>query len=154
MHFYSRFYLRFFFVQIFVYAICHVYVSQQNGEHVVCIHIGEGLLVPKTMHKAVVKAFGKAWPWAYGHHAPNSKDPRSATHRRAYDLLVAAIWPAGTETKFFGLEGFPSRPPFHTERARISLGWLEEMWGRIVRKGKFPKEKVSAFLIGRVWSPI
>lgn len=106
--------------------------------------------MPKRLHSAVAKRFAKAWPWAYGQSAPNSKDPRSKDHREAYDMLVAALWPPGSETKFFGLEGFPPRPPFHTARLKIALTWLGDLWKLYGGKSKFPKEKVSAFLIGRV----
>jgi hypothetical protein len=73
--------------------------------------------------KAVKAAFAQVWPWEYGASAKiNSKDPRSKKHREAFDRLIAAVWPAATDQKFYAVHGFPRRGKFHRERLRISLG--------------------------------
>ena len=100
--------------------------------------------------KKIRSKFKRVWPWKYGGGAPNSRDPASARHREAFDYLIGAIWPAGTATKFLGLEGFPTRPPFHSERLKVCVRWLADIWSEVVPRHKFPESKVREFFIGRV----
>ena len=115
-----------------------------------CIHIGQGILVTKEGVKKVRSKFRRVWPWKYGVGAPNSKDPASVLHREAFDYLTAVVWPASTSAKFFGLEGFPTRPPFHSERLKICVRWLADLWAEFVPFKRFPEAKVQQFFVGRV----
>jgi hypothetical protein len=85
-------------------------------------HVGQGVVIRDDHIQSLSAAFGDVFPWTYGSREVNSKDPRSLKHREAYDLLVSCVWPANTDTKFFGLEGFPHRSGFHRTRFDVCLG--------------------------------
>lgn len=129
----------------------HSYICQ-TGERVACRHIGSCVLVRVEMYDRVRESLSAVWPWDYGQKALNSKHPQSKLHREAFDMVIESVWPAGTETKFFGLEGFPPRPPFHTQRVAASVQWLNDLWVELVTEPKrpFPIVEVQKFLIDRV----
>lgn len=85
-------------------------------------HLGKGIVIRNNHLSAISQKFHEVWPWNYGTRDVNSKDARSLAHREAFDLLESAFWPAETNTKFFALEGFPQRPPFHRIRFDVCLG--------------------------------
>lgn len=100
------------------------YNPQSELSPVQCRHIGQGVVIRQSEYSTLLEAFGKAWPWRYGSREINSQDARSKVHRDAYDLLISFIWPSGTESKYFGLEGFPPRAKFHTKRLDVCVGEL------------------------------
>lgn len=121
----------------------------QSGEVVPCVHIGKGVIIREDVSKCIRQALRKVWPWDYGKKAPNSKSTASKAHRKVYDLIIASVWPPGTETKFFAIEGFPPRAAFHNDRLSAVVGWLADVWADLVGT-EFPCDKVRDFITNRV----
>jgi hypothetical protein len=87
------------------------------------VHIGDGIVLFEDDYQDIHAAFGKTWPsWSYGTRDVNSSSRESLTHRQAFDLLIGAVWPSGTEVRFFGLEGFPPRADYHRQRFTVCIG--------------------------------
>lgn len=86
------------------------------------MHIGGGIAICRKGYSAIVDAFSQVWPWKYGTRELNSKHAKSVLHRKAYDLVIDQVWPMRTHEKYFGLEGFPRRPAFHSERVELLVG--------------------------------
>lgn len=124
-------------------------VSLQNGSVSTFQHIGMGFLVKPELSAKIKKLLKKAWPVNFGGKAPNSKSKDSKMHRHAIDTVRRAVWPPGTAAKFFGLDGFPPRPPFHTARLDVAVAWLGRLWADIVTS-EFPEASVRQYVIGRV----
>jgi len=115
---------------------------QEEDPDVLYVHVGEGVVIRKSEDETIKEYLREVWPEVLvtakvskQQSGRTSKDETQhkknlcLLHKKAYDTLIFALWPANTHLRYSKLKGFDNqvKAEFHTKRQSVAEGVLITM---------------------------